>query len=120
MSAKEQRELAEHEHHQRIIAQGADPELSATPDEGGRTYSVYSDFSRATGGRVNSTGSKIFYGSEASTPTTLCPDGKADNYQEDVTEEDLDEYYTLESCQYNRDDAILTAHDGSDDPIQCK
>lgn len=120
MSTKEQRELAEHEHHQRIIAQGADPELSIAPEESGRTYSVYSDFSRATGGRVNSTGSKIFYASEASTPTTLCPDGKADNYQEDVTEEDLDEYYTLESCQYNHEDAILTAHDGSDDPIKCE
>ena len=116
----EQRELAEHEHHQRIIAQGADPELLSNPDTPGRAFSVYSGFSRATGGRVNSTGSKIFYGSEASTPTTLCPDGEADNYQDDVTEEDLSEYYTLESCQYNQGDTVLTAHDGSDDPVTCK
>ena len=116
----EQRELADHEHHQQIIAQGADPDLFSNPSDSDRAFSVYSGFSRATGGRVNSTGSKVFYGSEASTPTTLCPDGEADNYQDDVTDEDLGEYYTLESCQYNQDDTALTAHDGSDDPITRK
>ena len=115
-----QREMAEHEHHQRIIAQGADPELLSNPGTPGRAFSVYSGFSRATGGRVNSTGSKIFYGSEASTPTTLCPDGEADNYQDDVTEDDLNDYFTLENCQYNQGDTVLTAHDGSDDPVTRK
>ena len=120
MTTQEQRELAEHEHYQRIIAQGADPELSDLPGTSGRAFSVYSDFSHATGGRVNSTGSKIYYGSEASTPTTLCPDGEADNYQDEVTEEDLDEYYTLQKSQYNPKDTVFTAHDGSDDPVTRK
>ena len=81
---------------------------------------MYSDLTTRTSGRVNSTYSKVYYGSEASTPSTLCPAGEPDNYQDEVTEEDLDEYYTLQKCQYNQGDAVLTTHDGSEDTIARK
>ena len=94
--------------------------MSAYPEKDEDTFSIYSDLSHLTSGRVNSTGSKIFYGSTASTPSTICPEGKPDNYQEELTEEDMIDYDTLEAYQYNEADEVLTAHDGSDDPITRK
>ena len=120
LSFAAQRELAEHEHRERIIAQGADPSLCAEYDQAGDTFSIYSDLSRDTEGRVNSTGSKIFYGSTASTASTVRPDAEPDNYQDELTDADLEDYDTLERCQNHKGDAVLTAHDGSDDPITCK
>lgn len=120
MSSQEQRYLAEHEHHQRIIDQGADPSIFAGPNQDGDTFSIYSDLTHLTSGRVNSTRSKIFYGSVASTPSTFCPETQPDNYQDLITEDDLGDYDTLKECQYNKGDELLTAHDGSDDPISCK
>ena len=114
------RELAEHEHHEGIIAQGADPNLSADPKKDEDTFSIYSDLTYLTRGRVNSTGSKLFYDtSMASTPSTLCPEGAPD-YQQELTEDDMATYENLEECQYNEADEVLTAHDGSDDPITSK
>ena len=119
MSFAAQRELAEHEHRERIIAQGADPSLCAEYDQDGDTFSIYSDLSRQTEGRVNSTCSKIFY-SSASTISTLRPDDEADNYQDELTDADLEEYDTMEQIQNPKGDTLLTAHDGSDDPISRK
>ena len=112
--------MIEREHHQRLIAQGADPSLSAAHDQQGDTFSIYSDLTHLTSGRVNSTRSKIFYGSTASTASTICPETQTDNYQEAVTEDDLADYEAMEKCQYNQGDEVLTAHDGSDDPITRK
>ena len=81
---------------------------------------MHSDLSQMTGGRVNSSLSKIFYGSTASTVSTVRPSDAGDNYQDDLTDEDLDTYESLEQCQYNQSDAVLTAHDGSDDPVNRK
>ena len=94
--------------------------MSADPRKDEDTFSIYSDLTHLTSGRVNSTGSKIFYGSTASTPSTLCPEGEPDNYQQDLTEDDMATYESLEECQYNQSDEVLTAHDGSDDPITSK
>ena len=120
LSPTAQRELMEHEHHQRLIAQGADPSLSAAHDQHGDAFSIYSDLTHMTSGRVNSTRSKIFFGSTASTESTICPENQPDNYQDALTEEDMADYETLERCQYNQGDEVLTAHDGSDDPLTCK
>ena len=49
------------------------------------------------------------------------PHATTDNYQDDLTDDDfLSTYDSYEFLQYNTNDTLITAHDGTNDPMTRK
>ena len=56
---------------------------------------------------------------EALGDDTIKSDHLDRSYQDDI-DDDLSTFETYESIQYNENDELLTAHDGSNEPVTCK
>ena len=89
-----------------------DPSKAEDDDD---NYSIYSDMTRAISQLSTLNPSHVDYG--PSTISTFKED--FGDYQSGI-DDDVSTYEYYTNMQYNVGDAVLTAHDGSDDPVTRK